>query len=504
MPTRQVSAKILGIVAAASLTAAGCSSVGSVVEEAETDPVGAESEAPADLALTAEVEEEAGPAELDLADFTLGMVRPATWAPTDLSNVDQSAVIIADLLYDGLTEVDGVSGTLEPGLATSWSANENFTEWTFQLDTSRVDAGIVVASFDALLASQGLSREVLVGDVVAVTEVDPSTVVIATSKPAAGLPWRLSGVGASVVGPEGATTGHYRLDSDALDETQLLANDGAVTIRWASSADEAYGWLNDGSVDAAVVGEGNLEAAIDTYGADLPPRNVTQLLVLNARSSSLASEPQRQAIMAALDRDSLAAVIGERSYPADGVASPSIAGFTAATCGTACGGDPGSFSAVLVGESLSNLRLGFTSLHQQPLADEIVAQLANVGVTVEATQLGSDELARQLISGEIDLAISGWVLPASSLDAAVPALFGPTSATNSSGGASLSVEALLDEAALTGDDQARWDLLNQAQTDAIQLGLAAPLGYGKSRLVTASDDTGLVQRADGSLDLSER
>ncbi len=506
VPKRPLSAKFLGIVAAATLTATGCSSIDAGSQTAETVPTGVDSEAPADLALTADeaAEDELDVLPLDPSNFSLGLVRPSTWTPAQLSSADQGAVIVADLLYDGLIEVSGSSETLRPALATSWSANESLTEWTFELDASRVDAATVVNSFNALLATPGLSQEVLVGDVVAVTEIDNDTVSITTSAPAAGLPWRLSGVGASVVGPEGTTTGLYRIDADSAEQTVLVSATGVVTLKWAQSTDEAFAWLNEGMVDSAIVGQDHLEDAVDSFNADLPARNVTQLLVLNARSSSLASEPQRQAIAAALNRDDLALVIGDRSYPADGVASPSVAGFSPGTCGTACGGDPDSFTDVLNGEALSSLRLGYTSDHQRELAETIVGQLFNVGVTVEAVQLTPEDMAAQLLSGEIDLAVSGWVLPASSLDAAVPALFDGTSETNGSGAASLGVEELLTQAAATADDQARWDLLNQAQTAAIELGLVAPLGYGKSRLVTASGEGELVQRADGSIDLAER
>ncbi len=499
MPKRSLPAPLGCAVFAFVLAITGCSSVLPETESVLPEPNSVDDTAPTELALT---DEDVAPVEIDDM-LSIGLIRPTTWDPMALEGADQGSVIVADLLYDGLTEVAGTSSTLVPALAISWSANEELTEWTFELDTSRTDSATVVNSFNAVLRTSSFARTVLLGDVTTVTAIDDDTVVFVTSGPSAGLPWLLSGVGASVVGPEGSTTGAFRVEVDAPDNMVLVAGDERVEFVWAESPSEAYGWLTVGSVDVALVDESDLESAMARYGTTHPARNVSQMVVLNARSPRLSSEPQRQAILAALDRNALAEVIGEGSYAADGVAGPSVAGFQPGTCGTACGGNAESFSAVLGNASMDTLTLGYSSGHQEPLADAVVAQLADVGVTVEASLFTPEALAQSLVAGETDLVLSGWVLPASSLDGVVPGLFSSGSLVNGSGAASLTVDVLLNEAAQTTDDIARWDILNAAQTQAIELGLVAPLGYGKSRLVTAPDGPSLVQRADGSIDLDE-
>ena len=47
----------------------------------------------------------------------LALARPASLRPDQISLTDQSAVIVADLLYDGLTRADAASGQLAPTLA---------------------------------------------------------------------------------------------------------------------------------------------------------------------------------------------------------------------------------------------------------------------------------------------------------------------------------------------------------------------------------------------------
>ena len=50
----------------------------------------------------------------------IAMVKPATTLPAQLVLTDQAQVVVSDLLYDGLTEVDARSGRLRPGLASDF------------------------------------------------------------------------------------------------------------------------------------------------------------------------------------------------------------------------------------------------------------------------------------------------------------------------------------------------------------------------------------------------
>ena len=67
---------------------------------------------------------------------------------------DQPAVIVSDLLYDGLTEVDGRSEQLLPGLATSWEPNDTYSVWRFEIDRDRIDPAVVVDYFNSVAAGE--------------------------------------------------------------------------------------------------------------------------------------------------------------------------------------------------------------------------------------------------------------------------------------------------------------------------------------------------------------
>ncbi len=121
--------------------------------------------------------------------LTVAMVRPATWDPAQLSMTDQGAVILADLLFDGLTQI-GAGGDLEPGLATSWTVSDDGLVWTFALDLDRTTVADVVAGLERLrlVASDSPAAELL-AEVDRIEPVDQASVRFVLRTPRAGLDW---------------------------------------------------------------------------------------------------------------------------------------------------------------------------------------------------------------------------------------------------------------------------------------------------------------------------
>ena len=443
-------------------------------------------------------------------ELRLALARPATFLPAELSLAEQEAVLVADLLYDGLTESDARRAELRPGLATSWEANAEVTEWTFVLDTERTAQGVVVDHFQSLRSTAMGATAVVLDQIVLVESVGEDRVRFTLVAPNAGFPWLLSGVGLSVVGEGTAPTGRYDVLFDDDEKLQLRDRSGQgldVSIVWEETARDAYNQLTLGAVDVAVAPPDALDDARSRYGVSPPARAISRFYVLNPRSDGLAEPGLRRALLAAVDRSALVAdVIEVPAFALDGVLAPTLAGFTRSGCGQPCAHDPDGATR-LVDETVAadlegaaEIRIA-TTADQAAVASAIADDLAAVGLepTVEIFDL--DELTAAVEAGDVELAAAGWPAPATSVDAVVPLLLGPSSPFGADDLVSPAVQRTLDAAATTIDDEARWLLLADAHTEAMTSGVALPVAVAKSYLVAAPHAQGIPQRADGTIDL---
>ncbi len=469
--------------------------------------------------------ESAQPGRLALAtDGTLGsrlhlaLVRPKTYRPDDVVLTDQSAVIVSDLLYDGLTEAVGSEGTLRPGLAASWSAEADFTRWTFALDPGAgVTADVVVDGLEPLTARPGRDVEraspkaALAAGIETISAVDPLTVRMELAAPNAGLPWILSGLPYSIVGPDGAPTGRYRIASD--DSNGLLLRrtaersgelDGTteVLVTWADDGGAAYELLLDGLVDAAVGDSDSITDAGTRFEAGFPATMAMRFYVLNRQSDALADPRMRQAVVAAVDRRTL--VDHAFGYPvaeSDGLLASTAAGHRPGACGAACRHDPALAAGLLSDSVAPRIEVAYVGVDQQAAAAGVVEQLQAVGIRATERELRPEDLAAVIVDGGSDLFSFGWVAPATSADAVLPPLLTAGSPANVAKIDVPAVADLLSRASVTADDEARWALLDQAHRLAMAENLLLPIAGPTSTLVRGPRAAALAVRADGSIDL---
>jgi len=114
--------------------------------------------------------------------------------------------LVAELLYSSLTRLTERM-TAEPDLATTWSANDNLTEWTFRLrpnlmfhDGSPCTAKDVTATFSVILDPKIASpARTNVGPIAGVEAKDPLTVVFHLASPYADMPVALSYTNARII-----------------------------------------------------------------------------------------------------------------------------------------------------------------------------------------------------------------------------------------------------------------------------------------------------------------
>jgi ABC-type transport system substrate-binding protein len=486
-------------------------------------------------------------------ELTLGLVRPDSVAPSEIALSDQGSVILTDLLYDGLTEPAGTSGTLRPALALSWEPSDNASVWTFTLDTTRIDAEAVAAHFTRLVdAADNPVVDTLLASVQSVEVVDASQVQFVLDSPDAGFPWLVSGVALSIPGADGAPTGVHRIEPPSDDTTATSEGDAAATgsdgstedggsgaevgdeitalfglgdevvlrstvggrpdvaVRWYKSEREAYNGLTLAQVDAAVAPSDALSDAANRFGEQPQARTIARFYGINADGGPLADARLRGAVLGGLDRQALAEeAFAAPVFATDGVVAPTAAGYHLGGCADLCRFDAEAARAAVtevaaeIG-SAPELTIAVTGDDQRATAERIAADLEAIGFAVVVSQLEPGELAASIAAGQADLFAFGWVAGAGSLDAVVPQLFGSTSAANALRLQSDQVDALIREARATVDDAVRWDLLTEAHDLAMGEGRVLPLAVAKSNLVAAPQAAGLVIRADGSVDLSSR
>lgn len=492
------------------LVVAGCASSGDGQgdEDAVPDP-------PEGLASS----DEAGPIRLRLA-----LTEPGSFRPDEVVLSDQGAVIVADLLYAGLTEIDGSGESLRPGLATEWSADDEFRRWTFRLDPdSGVDAATVVASLEPLTWSatadaqtRGHPMAALTAGMETVIAVDPSTVVIELDRSNAGLPWVLSGLPFSVIGPAGATTGPFEVMSRRdggltlrrrADSAPDAGSGGAtrvdeVELIWADSGREAYRLLVDRVADGAVVDLASVGEAEARDGFVGPPTIAVQYYVLNPDSPELVDIDRREAVMAEIDRQHLVGDGNRALAGSDGLVSPSVAGYRPRACGTGCGLDgAGDSRGDAEAWAAPGLALNFTGEDQRAMAEALAGELEASGIPVVEAEVAPRELAQAIVSGTTDVFAFGWLAPAGSVDAILPPLLGARSPANVARVGSSEIEGLLADAARTADDETRWELLDRAHRLALAQAQILPVSVSTSTLVVAPEAARPAVRADGSIDL---
>ena len=466
--------------------------------------------------------------------LSIGLVRPPSYRPDEVVLTDQSAVIVSDLLYDGLTEATGATGQLRPGLALSWESDERFVSWWFFLDPAAgVSADDVVASLDPLTTGRGGRAgiaAVLAADIAAVDAIDDLTVAIELHGPNAGLPWVLSGIPYSIVTRAGGFTGDYEVTSDDTNGMILTrrarrsAPDGKVPaeilVTWSEPGASSEKLLKDGRVDVVVL-PGDASPDIDGLETQVVvTTSAVRFYVLNSEAGSLADVESRRAVLAAVNRVELQELGADQNLaPMDGLLGSSMAGYQLNACGVVCDHDVASADAGAIsnesgiggdtgigsdtGDRLGSLRLQitYTGDEQRATASVIARQLSAAGIDAEQSELEPEELAQAIVAGETDMFAFGWVAPSTSGDAVLPPLLAVDSPANVARIASPEVEQLLSEASVTVDDASRWALLDKAHRSALAEALILPIGGSTSVLVTAPETPSIIVRADGSIDL---
>ncbi len=423
------------------------------------------------------------------------------WDPAAISVGNQAQVLLADLLYDGLTEASA-EGELRPALAESWSASADFRQWTFELGDG-VDAQAVAASFARLRETAPASVAVaLLNDVETIDPSGDSAVMFTLRNPNAGFAWLLSGVQYSIHGDE--PTGPYAIEStDAVGMTLVSEQYRTIEVAWAADTKAAYDQLTLGETDAAIVDATLTGDAASRFGQQPSARSLVRFYGLNLASPNLYDSRLRQAVLAAVDRPGAMRALTTSGFTADGVAASSLAGFRYGACASACVYNPSGATAKLAEVGVApTLVVGYVGADQAAAAASIGESLTRAGFGATVQEVAADQLTAMIGAGTVDIFSFGWPTPASSMDAVIPPLFASVSPLNVTRLVSTEVDALIAEAMTTGDDEARWKLLADAESAALAQWTVIPVATAHNGLVQRAQDSPLAVRPDGSIDVT--
>ena len=217
----------------------------------------------------------AGAALAQQTDISIGMVlEPPNLDPTAGAAAAIDEVVYANV-FEGLTRF-GPDGSVNPGLAESWSVSEDGTTYTFTLrdgvtfhDGSAMTAEDVVFSLDRARAEGSTNAQPgLFANIVSVEATDDLTVVVTLDGPDGAFPFDMAWGDAVIVAPESAETnatnpigtGPFRFANWVQgDRVELVRNDAywgtpvalsAATFRFITDPNAAFAAMMAGDVDA--------------------------------------------------------------------------------------------------------------------------------------------------------------------------------------------------------------------------------------------------------------
>jgi ABC-type transport system substrate-binding protein len=478
----------------------------------------------------------------DGGTLRVGIGGPLTLDPAAASLADPADLLVADLLYDGLTQLDA-DGVAQPALAASWTADEAFQTWRFTLDPERTFASgkpvtatevvgslqHVIAGGDASLAALRLEdvqgfREYLDGatpTVAGLRALDAATVEIALGTPLSILPELLAapayGMTAAPGSPPVPTaldlSGAWAAASGEADGSvvSLTRREGAaghldgIELRAHADAAAAYAAFEGGDVDWAPVPAERFGDAVEDHGDDhFAPFQAELFFGLRADAPGLDRLELRQAIAAAIYREAIVdAVYPDLADALEAVVPAGVPGRAADGCQT-CDHNPGRARRLLAEAypdgGVPTIAIDYdASPAQEAMAASVADQLEAVGIPTTQRPLPLADYQRFVVSGAQQLFSFGWIGGYASPDAYLSPLFRSTSSDNLVAARSEDVDYLLGQARAGADPAERAEQWGQAQQLVLEQAYVVPIAQFRTQVVAADRVEGLVHRVDGTV-----
>lgn len=534
--------RLLSALFAVVVLAAGCSgpdAENSITEPQDTNSVGR------DLGETTTIPEVIAFVD-EPVTLRVGVPRLDYVVPHEVDETDPVAVLIADVLTDGLTQIDPSTGLAAPALADAWRVSTDGLTWTFALGNHAFSTGEEITPDDVVaslnrVAAQGINSltgpslwpiegwlEASAADdgavVTGISVVGENDVQISLLTPYADLAEVLASVVFGVVPADDArpdlVAGEFPLTSSASLAPIALWEDGirlqGEEVPGEISAIELFldpegSLLAAGEVDLGVGYDPSISLPGITHTTS--ERSGHVFFAMDASDAPLNDPLIRQAILHTIDREA----IRDEFFPDLVVMN----GFKPASdaedaCAGACELDLEQAQTLI--EASSNRDVALTvdfffdapsedpgaeaATPEQDLATAIATALQEIGLN--ATAVGHDpaEYGARAANGELGLFRFGAVTTSPSRESDVAAIFATDGSDNITGISIDRLDDVLNEARgeLDGDERQ----LRYAEAEQIVFGEAAfaPLVSLHHDLWFGENLNSAGLEPDGSLDLA--
>ena len=450
----------------------------------------------------------------------LGIQRPRSLDPAAASPGSQSELLVADLLFDGLTE-----------LATAKASDDQRT-WTFTLrDGVTFANGRAITAADAKYSLERVAKkgegalaavrlEPIVGfaelasgaspELAGLKAIDARTLEIDLSAPLAVLPELLSSPIYGVVPKEAVEaaapafasapvgSGPFAFVGVEGDQVHLARSKGgtahvdAVDLNLFDDLNKSYEAFVAGHLDWSLVPSGRVDDAGQRFGTDaFRPFQAELFYAFNLLDPTFADVRFRQAIVQSIDRHALVnAVYQAVALPLDGLVPDTVAGHVDDPCGATCRFDPAAAKALLAaafpGGMIPTVHIDYDQgTDQDPVAMTIETSLKAVGIPVERRPLPPAEYDQFAVSGQQQLFRLGWIGLYPSPDAYLAPLFNSSSRDNATGFKAADIDQLLASAQAQPDPGARISLYQQAEKQVLSQVPIVPIAQFLTKAVVA-------------------
>lgn len=488
----------------------------------------------------------ADPSEIDRGGvLRVGVLEPATLDPSVLSPGSHTDLVLADLLYDGLT-AHGPGGEIQPSIAASWHPSSSFRTWRFELAKGRTFNGskaITAADVKRTLervASRGdgsftaARLDVIDGyaDLIAgraktlrgVVARGKSTVIVKLIGPMATFPELLSspvyGITAqnAFANADAAPipSSQFTLKASSANGFELTRITDApgyvdgVTVRYFDDATQAYEALENDDLDWAPVPPDRVDDAADDFGDEtFVPFQAELFLGMNVRYKAFAKSAFRKAIAAAIDREAIVEASYAGSAQPLGVIVPEgVPGHDPDQCGGLCAPDIKAAKAYLKkaypkGDAPTVQVDVDDSDAQKRMAAIVVDNLKEAGIKARVRTHKFDEYKKFAVSGRQQLFSFGWIGVYDSPDAYLTPLFTKGGPDNVTGAASDSITKVVATARKDPSPANRLRLFARAERGIVSSAFLVPIAQFQALAATPDRVQGLVPHTDGTFDITK-
>jgi peptide/nickel transport system substrate-binding protein len=362
--------------------------------------------------------------------LTIGVGAEPTVAPDPIVDGSLAGFNYYYNEFDQLTDLNA-KGAIEPDLATKWTHNADFTQWTFTLrkgvkfsNGEPLKASDVVFTYDKVLATPSSDNLGYMGMLKSVSAPNDSTVVFDLNTPFS--PWPSITTVQSIV-PETVYTklgsagfakapvgsGPYEFVSYTRGVSYVLKRNphywgtepsvAKLTFQTVADQQARLNGVTSGSLGVALIAPNQVGSITKASGAtdeSLPSNGVT-FLGVNTTKGVLADPKVRQAIWHAIDTKQLVkSVLNGRGAANDQIVAPNVAGYVKGLAGPDY--DPAAAKKLLqqAGYNGEPITFDYATNGRIPMSTQIAQAIAGylqaVGIKVNLVGMDQSTLSNMI------------------------------------------------------------------------------------------------------------